>query len=59
MPPDIKFQTLDRNHDGKLSREEWMAKFGDEYAQLFDTYDKDGDGSISAEEFMRRKLNWK
>ena len=42
---------MDTNNDGKLSREEWIQRFGDD--SKFDLYDVDGDGEVDVEEFVR------
>lgn len=44
------FLIADSNRDGKLSREEWIARYGDD--KLFDAYDADGDGVISPAEWL-------
>ena len=43
------FTKVDKNHDGKLSREE--SKAFPAIAEKFDTLDKDKDGSLNIEEF--------
>jgi len=51
-----KFQELDRNQDGRLSREEYLAswsydrKMGE---QRFKEVDRNGDGFITLEEYLR------
>lgn len=42
---------LDRNHDGKLTREEFGAQREDVLRQRFRRLDTDGDGQISFDEF--------
>ena len=44
---EIEFTRLDRDQDGKVSREEWIAKYGSD--EGFDAYDLDGDGIIDGE----------
>ena len=57
--PAAIFQSLDKNKDGKVSKEEFMAnKTGDWAAQgekAFAGKDKDGDGSLTLEEFSAKK----
>ena len=43
--------TTDLNRDGKISRDEWIAKYGNDTG--FDGYDLDGDGIIDADEFRQ------
>ena len=43
----------DANADGKLSREEWIAKHGT--AEGFAEYDLDGDGVVDSEEYRLGK----
>ena len=51
-----KFQELDRNQDGRLSREEYLTswsydrKLGE---QRFKEVDRNGDGFITLEEYLR------
>ena len=43
------WQELDADGDGKITREEWIAKYGNDDG--FDQYDLDGDGIIDGESF--------
>ena len=48
------FETKDKNHDGKLSREEFLANQADQEAAKtrFEKWDTDKDGFLSREEFI-------
>ena len=50
---DLAFMELDTDQDGKISRDEWVAKFGDddEMVEMFDVYDADSSGAIDYMEF--------
>merc|ERR1711865_751348 len=48
-----KLAELDADGDGKISREEWIARYGSDAG--FDQYDLDGDGIIDANEFRMAK----
>ncbi|WP_168204890.1 EF-hand domain-containing protein [Noviherbaspirillum sp. UKPF54] len=52
-----KFDTADRDKDGKLSQEEVAAAFP-YMTEHFAKYDKDGDGFLSWEEFLGHN-RWK
>jgi Ca2+-binding EF-hand superfamily protein len=47
----VDFKTLDKNHDGKLSRAEARADPG--LSMDFDALDENHDGNLSMEEFQR------
>ncbi|MBM3889485.1 MAG: EF-hand domain-containing protein [Verrucomicrobia bacterium] len=51
--PEAQFKKLDANGDGKVSKEEFMAKQKDaaKGEAVFKARDKDCDGSLSKEEF--------
>lgn len=55
--PEVVFKKLDKNSDGKLSKEEFSAAGKDaaKADKAFAKLDKDGDGSISLEEFKAAK----
>ena len=42
---------MDQNKDGKISREEWIARYGSD--EGFDEYDLDGDGFVDPDEFRK------
>ncbi len=54
-----RFKALDKDGDGKLSKEEFVGKKEGEQKEkaekLFSKKDKDGDGSLSLEEFTPKK----
>lgn len=54
--PEAAFKKLDSNGDGKLSKEEFMAKQKDpaKGEAAFKAKDKDGDGCLSLDEFKAR-----
>jgi len=49
LPTHLAFMDLDTNKDGKIDREEWIAKYGND--DEFDSFDLDGDGFIDVHEF--------
>ncbi len=49
-------EQYDRNADGKLSKEEWMAS--PDLAAVGTQYDKDGDGQLTAEEISAGVAAW-
>lgn len=52
----IRFQAMDRNNDGVISRDEWQGN-----ARSFTVQDWNGDGRLSGEEVRigaRRNVNW-
>ncbi|HEY9248006.1 MAG TPA: hypothetical protein VIO38_02695 [Rariglobus sp.] len=57
--PAAAFQGLDKNKDGKVSKEEFMANKKGEWAaqgeKNFAAKDKDSDGSLTIEEFSAKK----
>jgi Ca2+-binding EF-hand superfamily protein len=64
--PEEQFKALDSNNDGKLSKEEFLAKVDaekkDKRGQIFDRWDKDSDKMLSVEEYkagaeMQKKKN--
>ena len=48
------FKHVDADHNGKISRDEWIEKFGND--KHFDAYDLDGDGCISPEEWLEGQI---
>jgi len=52
-----RFDDLDADHDGKITRAEWIRKFGNDDG--FDHYDVDHNGVIDADEFARGYLQAK
>jgi len=53
MPVD-EFKKLDTNHDGKISKDEFLAGKGGS-AEEFAKLDKNGDGFLDHAEFSQRK----
>ena len=52
----IRFQAMDRNNDGVITRQEWQGS-----NQSFDVHDWNGDGRLSGEEVRvgaRRNAEW-
>ncbi len=56
MDPAAAFAKKDTNADGKLSKDEFMAKQKDaaKAETMFTAKDKDKDGSVSKEEYMAK-----
>ena len=54
--PEAMFKKMDKNSDGKVSKEEFSAKAKDaaKADKAFAKLDKDGDGSLTLEEFKAR-----
>lgn len=55
-PAQIRFQAMDVNRDGAISRDEWQGN-----ARSFTVHDWNGDGRLSGEEVRvgaRRNVNW-
>src|SRR5687767_9605210 len=55
-PAQIRFQAMDLNNDGVITREEWKGN-----ARSFTVQDWNGDGRLSGEEVRigaRRNTNW-
>jgi hypothetical protein len=52
-----RFDTLDANHDGKVSQEEFAAipHYRGNAEQMFKNMDRDGDGVLSKDEFCAGK----
>lgn len=54
-----RFNAMDKNKDGKVTKEEFMANKKGEWAaqgeKAFAGKDKDGDGSLTLEEFSAKK----
>merc|ERR1712166_704862 len=44
---------IDSNNDGKITKEEWIARYGNEDG--FDRFDLNGDGFVDAYEFVKMK----
>ena len=53
-PPVDEFKTLDTNHDGKLSKDEFAAGDKANTAEEFDKLDKNHDGYLDHSEFSQR-----
>lgn len=48
-----RFQAMDTDKDGKVSREEFFARYSQMKDAAFDSIDSDKDGSISPEEWVK------
>lgn len=49
---DMMFQDMDTNHDGRISKSEWMAF----YERQFKKLDRNGDGFVTKDE-VRADMN--
>ena len=45
-----EFKSIDRDGDDRISRQEWIGRFGDDAG--FDAHDRDHNGTVSRLEFM-------
>jgi hypothetical protein len=54
-PPEEQFKALDANNDGKLTKDEFLARTADDKkdkrGQAFTRMDKNNDGTLSLEEY--------
>ena len=63
--PEEQFKLLDTNNDGKLSKEEYVARFKDDAEKKskaemrFSRIDKNGDGFLSLEEYKEGSMKKK
>ena len=53
----VPIEVLDKDHDGQISREEWVAGYGSEKG--FDSADLNRDGVIDADEYLREEMRVK
>lgn len=52
--PPVRFDQLDGDADGKVSKDEWIARLGT--SKGFDEYDLNGDGVVTKEEYRKGRM---
>jgi hypothetical protein len=52
-PPELSFEKMDANGDGKVTFEEYQAAMTEMMKARFKSMDKDGDGALSKEELQK------
>jgi hypothetical protein len=52
MTPEQRFNNMDANRDGYLTKQEFMAQAEQRWAQMLQHMDANRDGNISREEFL-------